>query len=461
MLLPFILGLLVLGQFDLGVDEAHYMLYARYLDWSYYDHPPLVGWVHFLFSLFWDESLFSARLPALLIGLFSTYQVYLFLRELRFSQSNSILSAIGFALTLQFFVLHLFLLPETLLFISFWFVMASLKQVVLKKGQGYSWIFFGFSLGLAALSKYTAIFFLVPIAICIFQEFRFSFLKHRNFYFAVLVALFMITPILFWNVHHDWLSFRYQLNHVAGGGDGLRGFLKSFALQFVIYGPLLWGFSIFGLFELSRRTDIQSRFSFWTAIVFAGFFIWSSFREVVLPHWPALFYLVTIPVGLASALEFTRYKRATQLLVLLNSILPVVLCGFFLTGFAWSLFSAGLKEVAGWPEVMREAELHLKEDEQLAFSNWTYGSRALFYGKDLAAKTVIFDDRFDQFDLWEPRSKKSKILLVQFSFDHDEIPNGLDCNMNQSEKEQTAIFRAGVHLYDVRFHRCTRLTESK
>ena len=28
----------------LSVDEAHYALYAYHLDWSYFDHPPLVGW---------------------------------------------------------------------------------------------------------------------------------------------------------------------------------------------------------------------------------------------------------------------------------------------------------------------------------------------------------------------------------------------------------------------------------
>ena len=36
-----LLGALV----GLSVDEAHYALYAAHLDWSYFDHPPLVGWL--------------------------------------------------------------------------------------------------------------------------------------------------------------------------------------------------------------------------------------------------------------------------------------------------------------------------------------------------------------------------------------------------------------------------------
>ena len=36
----------VLGSvLGLSGDEAHYALYAAHLDWSYYDHPPLVGWL--------------------------------------------------------------------------------------------------------------------------------------------------------------------------------------------------------------------------------------------------------------------------------------------------------------------------------------------------------------------------------------------------------------------------------
>ncbi|NCU93095.1 MAG: glycosyl transferase, partial [Burkholderiaceae bacterium] len=30
---------------ELSVDEAHYALYADRLAWSYFDHPPLVGWI--------------------------------------------------------------------------------------------------------------------------------------------------------------------------------------------------------------------------------------------------------------------------------------------------------------------------------------------------------------------------------------------------------------------------------
>jgi 4-amino-4-deoxy-L-arabinose transferase-like glycosyltransferase len=40
-----LLHLAIGASIGLSVDEAHYLLYAAYPDWSYFDHPPLVGWV--------------------------------------------------------------------------------------------------------------------------------------------------------------------------------------------------------------------------------------------------------------------------------------------------------------------------------------------------------------------------------------------------------------------------------
>ena len=47
----------------LGVDESHYALYARHLDWGYVDHPPMVAWLAALGSLPADTPFFLRLLP--------------------------------------------------------------------------------------------------------------------------------------------------------------------------------------------------------------------------------------------------------------------------------------------------------------------------------------------------------------------------------------------------------------
>jgi len=72
-----LIRLVVAPLFGLGVDEAHYVLYAKYLDWSYVDHPPLVGWVHVPFLYLFGANEFLARLPAILIFAAASYCAYL------------------------------------------------------------------------------------------------------------------------------------------------------------------------------------------------------------------------------------------------------------------------------------------------------------------------------------------------------------------------------------------------
>ena len=60
---------------EFSVDEAHYALYAKHLAWSYFDHPPLVGWIQWpLVSLTSSEGII--RLIPELLWVLSTFLVY-------------------------------------------------------------------------------------------------------------------------------------------------------------------------------------------------------------------------------------------------------------------------------------------------------------------------------------------------------------------------------------------------
>ena len=43
-----LLHLFLAFQAELGGDEAHYALYGLMPDWSYFDHPPMVGWLQII-----------------------------------------------------------------------------------------------------------------------------------------------------------------------------------------------------------------------------------------------------------------------------------------------------------------------------------------------------------------------------------------------------------------------------
>ncbi len=63
-----VLRLALAPYVGLGVDEAHYVLYALNLDLSYFDHPPLVGWIQYIFTSIFSTNEFGARVAAIIIG---------------------------------------------------------------------------------------------------------------------------------------------------------------------------------------------------------------------------------------------------------------------------------------------------------------------------------------------------------------------------------------------------------
>ena len=56
------------ASIGLGTDEAHYALYGLHLDWSYYDHPSMIGWLQALALQFADSNLALRVIPILLFS---------------------------------------------------------------------------------------------------------------------------------------------------------------------------------------------------------------------------------------------------------------------------------------------------------------------------------------------------------------------------------------------------------
>ena len=212
-------------SFELSVDEAHYLLYAKHLAWSYFDHPPLVGWIQWpLVSL--DASTGVLRLIPELLWLVSCALVFIVTSELqRFLQSKTVdsaaplphIGASGFAAVLLVIaaplphVLSVGLLPDSILtplsLGLFWMALRWLQA-----GRPFTlsdWLITGALLGLAGLSKYTAAFTAFALLLVVLCPPRKPWLNQAGFYLAVLLALLLISPVLYWNWANDWISFKY------------------------------------------------------------------------------------------------------------------------------------------------------------------------------------------------------------------------------------------------------------
>jgi len=92
-------------------------------------------------------------------------------------------------------------------------------------------------------------------------------------FLAALIAFIMITPVIYWNVTHDFISFRYQGGHVFGTfASSFKNFAESLAAQFGAYGPFLFIIAFYGFFKALRSQSVYLRLPFYSAALLWYFF---------------------------------------------------------------------------------------------------------------------------------------------------------------------------------------------
>lgn len=453
--------LIVAPSFGLGVDEAHYVLYGYYLDLSYVDHPPLVGWVQAAMLYLFDDGILTARIPAIAIMAILSWQCYRFMIFITATQKQALWATAALNSSFMFGAIGLMLLPENFLLVLIYPIIMTILRIEQKgKLQDYLWL--GILLGIAGLAKYTAILLILPLLLYIVTQKRTDLLFTPRILLTVLIGFVMILPVLFWNASHDWISFTYQSAHVTGNSSiEFKPFLRSTVAQFAAYNPFLFALAFYGLVTSFRSKSSPLLLAAWMGLFIELFFITTSFLKPVLPHWPALFYCLFIPIGTVLFMQSSP-KRAsiTRYIVLFSLFLSAVIHAE-LYG-KWGTFpdyKSPFRDIHGFDiQTAHGAKLLEKIDSSkkaLAVMNWSYGSRLNYYSKPYGIKTFVLDDYNAQFALWENESPIGYDLIILHSHFNDENElSTIRCDA-QIPLGKTDILLNGGKVDTVEFVQCT------
>jgi 4-amino-4-deoxy-L-arabinose transferase-like glycosyltransferase len=465
---------------EFSVDEAHYALYAQHLAWSYFDHPPLVGWIQWpLISLTSTEG-FIRLIPELLwvISCILVFQVTLeihhFIQGRHAGYLTSALpsaNACGFMAVLTIIaapiphILAIGLLPDTILTpLSLGLMLMALRWLMKDHFTLGDWLFTGLLLGLAGLSKYTAVFTACALLIVFLSSPRKPWINQRGFWAALFLAILLICPVLYWNWINDWISFKYQLAHGSGGEWLWRRVAAFIGLQIVAFGPLLIMGGILFVKNCMQATKISLLsllgFFFIPFIVFASLSGGGS-----LPHWtaPAWFCLAPFAgIGLAKAWS-TRHRLIIRALFILQITLCLIGFGYVLSGgiASTAIKSNPIADLYGWKNAgQKAAELVIKtKADGIAVQNWTLGSRVAWYARP--TPVFVLDQRKDQFDLWFGELPQgANVLLVNWSGMAFSPPIGTQSGFERCEPiDQLEIKRFSQVLSQFDFSLCTHWRE--
>ncbi len=283
-----LLRLIVAAFTPLAFDEAYYWTWSKRLAGGYFDHPPMVAFVIRIGTLIAGDTQIGVRLASVLLAIPMSWAVYRTAQMLFADERIASASTIFLNATLFVAVGTIIITPDAPLMVTSSFVLYALAKV-LTTGRGVWWLGVGVAVGLALLSKYTALYFGVVILLwlVIAKDMR-RWLTTPWPYLGGIVSFLVFSPVLFWNADHHWVSFIKQFSRAKVRTWSLNYFAELVPIQFGFATPSIFILGALGLYALWRRNDVNqsTRVLINTSVLtLFCYMAWHSLHERVEGNW--------------------------------------------------------------------------------------------------------------------------------------------------------------------------------
>jgi len=371
-------------------QEAYYWKYAKNLALSYFDHPPMAAYTIAFFTWLGGDHVFFIRLGSILFSMGLMFLMYAITVRLFDNEKWALTSIIIINCSVLFSIGATIITPDVP-FLFFWALIIYFL-IRLKDSQHWKWWYFaGIGLGLALLSKYTAILIVPGIFIYILlsrSQRRWLLTVHP--YLAILLALIVFTPVILWNYQHDWASFMFQSSRRFSGMNRLRldFFGQLIGSQLGMLTPYIFFFVLVGWFNAGKKsfTERNEKYSllFWISLPVYLVFTVSSFRSLVKMNWMAPAYVSSIIAGIAwlqsaNSRWSNRFKKWFKpgivfglIIVIFMHLLPLVPLFPIRKGDTWT----------GWKELSKrvlEIKYEMGDDTFIFGHEYKIPSEITFY----------------------------------------------------------------------------------
>ncbi|HVW65932.1 MAG TPA: glycosyltransferase family 39 protein [Nitrosospira sp.] len=418
-----LLRLIYLGVGQLIPDEAYYWNYARHMDLSFFDHPPMVAWLIWLGTAVFGDTEFGVRIGAFACGLVTMGYLYALAANL-YNKSTGIRTLLLLAVLPFYFATGLLMTPDAPL-VAAWAATLYYMERALIANRNMAWLGVGIAFGLGILSKYTlGLLGLAALVFVILDPVARRWLGRPQPYLAAVLALLLFSPVLIWNMEHDWVSIMFQSERAKGIG-------RHFSLQWLFLHILVLltpvGLAAAGMALLPGSDggdSVSDRRRRLFVRVFAGVplavFVWLSLFGAPKFHWTGPVWLALLPTmawmlgqadgqrSIAGRLRAV-WKPTIALCVFLYAFgLHYVVLG--IPGMPYKWFN----DHYYWREATREVE-HLaaevaRETGQkpivVGMTKWSVASALSFYERkedpmDIRSRN-FFGPSGAMYDFWQP-----------------------------------------------------------
>lgn len=329
-----------------GFDEAYYYAYSIHPSLSYFDHPPMVGFLAGYFPYITGKANpFTIRLAAIL--LYSLTGLLLFQLARQFvNQRKAVWALFLFNITPIFFLLAgIFILPDAGLVIFWILTLMIFYKIIYENAKMADWILAGITTGLAMLSKYHGVLlgFFLLLYFLIYDRRKFL---SPGLYLYGIISFLIFSPVLFWNAQHHWISFVFQSSRALGSKINFDSFFQALGGQLGYLTPMLFIPMIFIFVRVIKnalKKSVLDRFFLFFGVLPVLLFLLISISRPILPHWTLVGYII-LTVPLADMIETSFYTKRWARGVLYASVIFLL----FLLIFAFGQTRYGVLHLEKW-----------------------------------------------------------------------------------------------------------------
>lgn len=288
---------------EFGNDEVYYWTYAKFPDWSHFDHPGMVGWMIQVFSLnLLFDSEFFIRLSSVVFMTANTYIIFRIGKEIKDAQTGLYAALLYTASLYAFIITGVFILPDTPMgifwLLGFWMFT---RFFVAETPKNLYMILAGLFAGLCMLSKYTGLFLWIGAGLYILIYDRKK-LKNPALYLALFISAICCFPILYWNYQNDFISFSFHSDRVSiFSQPTLKHIGTELVGEFFYNNPVNFIIIIAAIFALIRNkidfNRTERRLLLLTSLPMIFLFWFFALTRPTLPHWNAPAYNLLLLVA--------------------------------------------------------------------------------------------------------------------------------------------------------------------
>jgi len=459
-----------------GNDEAYYALFAIHLDWSYFDHPPMMAIVARLGMLLsggWLE-IWALRAGFILLAAGSTWLMARLTARFYGERAGLIAAVVLNSTAYYGIAAGTFVLPDgPLLF--FWLLTLDRLAVAIDAPERVgSWVWVGIAWGGAMLSKYLAVFLPMGALLYVVAEPSARRCVRRvGPYLAAGVGLILFSPVLVWNARHGWASFAFQGERVLSSG-GLKplGLVEAIGGQALYLTPWIWLFLWVAIIRARRDERVPAdRFFLSQAVLPVSTFLFIALQRPTLPHWSLVGMIAAFPL-LGRDWSERDWPRVRRRLAVLIAV-PVVGAGLLVLQTRFGTFQKGgdhrlgivppesdpTTDMFGWTEVAAELRRRglLDRPGGFVFTSKWYDSGHLAYATGGRVPVLCYSPQSPHnFAYWQPPARwvgHDGVLVVVGETSTE--PWMFDRWFDRIEPiGGFAVARGGVEIRRVRLYRC-------